>query len=980
MDSPVSLDGRTSWLRCVSEAASDRPGKTLRAAAYAMIFLHRISLRKGVQMEHVLERHRRNANQSFLSLGSEEQDFASGVLALPALLLKSSHSLLRFKQDLDQVKLEFPTEGADFFGEFAWSALAQSMHEMKLVTARQCWSRYVRPKREEAQELKRRHEMLQSQFRKVRTAYLHEISALRDELRGPRARSDEASVESADIINLFDPTLSVEPTEIDFFCNAVTEKLKMILEVNPSVAQSCNLSQLQLLLHAKESNEVKELRNQLKSRSNEIAELRNSIVDLQRIIASESGRKKSTDAEPKVMLDAQSVIGDLEDQLGDAKVELRNEKSLSERLRQDLEELRLAYEGEISERVVLQQMLEAERQQHSVVQATAEEEDAGVEQKQQHWAERVQTLEAQLSMASAEAHELQGKLHRSQEQVKRARYRPRFEGVRELVSAGEEDLDLNLDSMPSRPLLSKRSAATEPTPVRRKSIRRHTFSMFGIDTESFEDQSQENSGGLSEQILSKVGKAHSGYRTDLLTTPELEARDVPVNESDVLSEAASLRFENLQLTEELAHLKQQLEEMRRQHVRRKAEEAIARVPCMTEDSQKRSFDDAAPPAIEEQTSALTLQEDLQAARKHCALMATRLKVLLASEKETLPEVAWLQQIEEACQQVVDANWQLRSLEMRLVTQSLPADASADTDALREESNQMRHLLHNLNATCQDMSRELADAHDENMHLVTALERLKSKAGKSVAAIEGSRSFQKADPGVHASLKGFEEIGRNSVFHRLSVSGRYHSQRFQEFRERYLQESSRALMAVLKLDPGAVEEVIQESLSIRPVEHRGEDSRPEPVVTSRHVHESSEWQASSICSQDFEEPPAMMPRSSTDDGRRRQAPSPAGVSGTDDQGSRQGCFLRPPSVRKAASKASGGLPAAARSHLEPPRVSILVPGVTMLRAAPRKPTPNPQSARLPRLEQQSPTLLTSDQNYCNKSERHRSRDHALSPYV
>ncbi|CAE8650096.1 unnamed protein product [Polarella glacialis] len=247
----------------------------------------------------------------------------------------------------------------------AWNGMAEAMYKVKLCIVRQCWAHFVRPATQELQALTERYEGLKKQFHVARTAYLHEVSALRDELR-IRPDPEELGAGSPDIISFFDPTMSLQPPELKFACEVITEKLKMIFETNPGVQRGCNLTQLQQLLQAKEGNEVAELKAALKSRDEEEKELRRVIAELQKV---PSGRGAG-DSPLKLTPGADAIIRDLEEQVGILKVRLRECNSI-EVLRQERDELQAAYDSEVSDRLSLQRQLEEQRDNFASAEAGA---------------------------------------------------------------------------------------------------------------------------------------------------------------------------------------------------------------------------------------------------------------------------------------------------------------------------------------------------------------------------------------------------------------------------------------------------------------------------------------------------------------------------------------------------------------------------------------------------------------------------------
>eukprot|EP00931_Biecheleriopsis_adriatica_P049667 TRINITY_DN28732_c0_g1_i1.p1 TRINITY_DN28732_c0_g1~~TRINITY_DN28732_c0_g1_i1.p1 ORF type:complete len:865 (-),score=205.41 TRINITY_DN28732_c0_g1_i1:72-2666(-) len=703
------MDSRTSSKCGLSECEVP----SFRAAVHAVSFVNRIRPHTGVRVEHVLQRMKTSAMERFKDLDPDEQAFASNVMALPALLMKSTQQFKNFQLKLTQLQQEqkFPEDLEDC----AWSALAGAIHQTKLYTTRLCWAKHVRPYKVEVSKLKEQYERLKKKFTTARADYLRELVTLKDELRGPRASPDPAP---ADVVSYFDPTVTLEPAELTFVCDVVSEKLKMIFETNPGAQHSCNLAQMQQLLHAKESNEVATLKRAIRREQEENKELRCRMADLEKMAVAAVHRQRTPTefGSSKTSAAAESVIKDLEEQIGSLRVRLR-EAGAIDVVRQERDELQAAYDLEVAERISLQSRLASLKDNADVLKKDALTKAKEEEAKNRSLSTQVAELREQLGQAQAQSDELRRQLER--------KARRRFLADPASIAIEAEDI---------------------------------------VDSEN-EDQ----------------------IRKELQEAAERKA-DHKVEQS----ERHAWLLENENLREEVEELRQQLADLRHQEARRSSESALQQM--MGRSSLDRGH-------LEERndvhggpkTSSSDLHRDLEISRNRCADLSTALQEAL--EAKDLADAEWLRQVEEARQQVVHSSWELRQLESRVAIDHLASSEKMEKGCTGCAS--FSRVVTNLNESCQDLCSKLKEAEEENLRLAAALEKLRSKASKSAAAIRSSPVLA-ADSQVRASLADFDALGENSVYFRLSANGRFQCKRFAEARQKYLEESSRALMLTLKL--------------------------------------------------------------------------------------------------------------------------------------------------------------------------------------
>lgn len=301
------------------------------------------------------------------------QDFIGQVLRSVPLMVKSTNMMQKLHEPL------FSDQPLDRVGFVNLGA--KMVHEVKMATAQTCWYDHVRPLREEVQERKLRHKSIEEQYKEARSAYLEEVTTLRATQRPMRPDPEswlaiKQTDDPKDVKWFYEPTAYLSEDERKFALDVVKEKIKMIFEVNPEVAQQMDFGQVDNMLNRVESDELAQVRRVLKNKNAELQELKKVLKDTQKGHApSSKGSGAGKYAPQSDFVD--QVISSLEQKLEDCRTELCNEQHSLESTRQELEEL----QGEFNQ---MQDYVKSETVEkaalHSQLQLLCDERDGLAEQ------------------------------------------------------------------------------------------------------------------------------------------------------------------------------------------------------------------------------------------------------------------------------------------------------------------------------------------------------------------------------------------------------------------------------------------------------------------------------------------------------------------------------------------------------------------------------------------------------------------------
>eukprot|EP00928_Gymnodinium_smaydae_P016042 TRINITY_DN1597_c0_g3_i2.p1 TRINITY_DN1597_c0_g3~~TRINITY_DN1597_c0_g3_i2.p1 ORF type:complete len:955 (+),score=181.69 TRINITY_DN1597_c0_g3_i2:53-2917(+) len=209
-------------------------------------------------------------------LAEGEREVVSSTLSLSPLMLRTHPLLQRFAE----------------YGDGRLDALAAStIHAVKVWTARSVWKDHVEPLRSELDQTLRNYNALRDQFKEVRSTYLREVAALRDDVR---VRGDpETSLgkdQLKDITHFLEPMRMLQSDELTFALEVVKEKLKMIFESNPSVTIATGFGQIERLKELLVNSEISRLKDLANKRSAELLDSERERRQLQRELAVATNR------------------------------------------------------------------------------------------------------------------------------------------------------------------------------------------------------------------------------------------------------------------------------------------------------------------------------------------------------------------------------------------------------------------------------------------------------------------------------------------------------------------------------------------------------------------------------------------------------------------------------------------------------------------------------------------------------------------
>lgn len=738
----------------------------LKAVAHVIIALRRLNPPRGVRLEHVLAKQKGSLSDGLGDLEEDALEFAMEFVGSLPLMWKSTKMFVGL-QDL-LAEGSWPRE------DLLWRALAHCTYQMKLAAVKQCWQRHVRPMRHELQALKERYEGLRAQWKTARTSYLREVTTLRDELRprsDPEAKMPQGGV---DIISFYDPSSSLEPSELSFLVEVVKEKMKMMLESNPAVSQGANLSQLQTMLQARDGHEVQHLKARLKDREDEIKELQRTVAELESIVGGDQRKAGEMPARGTgTSAAAAAKVLALEAQIDQLRSQLRGEAA-NEIFKHERDELRTAYDLEAQERMSLQS-------QNETLRARCE----SVEAARLRLQKEADALRDQLENLACEDRELRAKLSRGQVVRLRDAVTRRGERDREERDAARdaERERLQAEQAAYEAQQAQRPQEKEIVPeIPRKPTRRLTFPRAS-ELLRFAVQRMELASGQSPLIGDEEGA------TSLTREGKLLAASASLKKAK-----AALEEEKTQLESELEGVRSDLRflkranwDLRKDEARRIAEESMQAAGRFL--------------AIEQGFLASGPElQGLEAARsKDLAAIESLQQVLAESHDPSQVDEDWLNRVNEARMQVVVGGWELREAEMKAALAAVESQGSKKRAGFCQgckELTEVRQLLQVVSEHGREMGTRLADAEVENLKLTESLQEFRDRAAKSVSVLKSSAAA--VDPKVRATISGFEELGK-SAYERLAKGDKWQSQRFAAARQRYAEESQKAIEKCVKLD-------------------------------------------------------------------------------------------------------------------------------------------------------------------------------------
>jgi len=199
---------------------------------------------------------------------------------------------------------------------------ADAIHQAKVCTARIAWRElceYSESLRTEVKQTNKKYAALREQFHSMRADYLREVAALRDEVRA-RGNPEAGLTKQAklDVTFFFDPMKALQPHEVDFALQVVSEKIKMIFEKDPRVEKMIDFGQMEKLKEDAVNNEVQKLREALGQKTHKLGEVQKECQVLQKRLDQRKGldeRGEKSRETQSMSASTQAMVDMLEDKL-----------------------------------------------------------------------------------------------------------------------------------------------------------------------------------------------------------------------------------------------------------------------------------------------------------------------------------------------------------------------------------------------------------------------------------------------------------------------------------------------------------------------------------------------------------------------------------------------------------------------------------------------------------------------------------------
>lgn len=376
-------------------------------------------------------------------LDSDEEPIMRQVLS-SAPLMKKVYELLKDLQ-CEKTSEFFPCPEADQADVLSVST--RLIHQVKFCTVRTCWREVIRPMKAEMDRTNCAYKRLKEQFHETRTEYLREVTMLRDStrLRGDPESAIKVESKSFDVITLFDPIKALSPHEADFALKVVTEKLKMIFEQNPTVTQTIDFGQVQMLKSLVESNEVKKLRAALQQKVQELENVKRAHQQArQDQFNDQLQQKQQQRSNPSIsdttFLMLEGKIDGLSAQLDEAKATLTASEERAKSLSAEHDQAVKALEESEAKCMYLQQQVDhLQSKLHSDQDYGDLQVESSPEEFQATWSVVGQDFEVQNEQLAMRVAELEGLCAQHyQDRCAVGSYKP-FVGIKPTVIMGEDD-------------------------------------------------------------------------------------------------------------------------------------------------------------------------------------------------------------------------------------------------------------------------------------------------------------------------------------------------------------------------------------------------------------------------------------------------------------------------------------------------------------------------------------------------------------
>lgn len=291
-DSDDGSDRESPW--------EDRPKQCMYHAAQKVLQAIRLKPQKdGIGYTEVAAKSRRRYELRYNPAECDEMKFIDDALSAFELMFKSTSLVrgvgqaLRLNDDVDKHR--------------GFGKAAKAIHKSKFYTIRYCWEKKIFPLKQELSTLTKIYQGLKKQFTQVRSEYLQEVAVLRDLAR---TREDPECIlpskKQADVRYFYDPVTSLSAEELEFVTHVVSEKLKMIFEVDKDAQGRVNTAQLDAMNATNHANRERKLQETIKMQEEQIKELKAQNKLLQQDLSRPGGSALASSGNPlQHMLEAQ---------------------------------------------------------------------------------------------------------------------------------------------------------------------------------------------------------------------------------------------------------------------------------------------------------------------------------------------------------------------------------------------------------------------------------------------------------------------------------------------------------------------------------------------------------------------------------------------------------------------------------------------------------------------------------------------------
>lgn len=207
---------------------------------------------------------------------ADEEKFLQTILHTVPLMQQSSRYMTKLRGCLfGDGKEEKKNLGLN--PENILSLQTDSLHKIKICTARSCW-REVQSQLDHYKIIESRYLKLRDTQRQMQSDNLRELAFLRDDSR----KRTDPETGCPNIVMYYEPTQYVEKEWLDVIYQITKEKLKMIFDYNPNLESIVSIGQLNALKALYEGEQMSEMKETLKKKMHENHQMKLKIQTMER--------------------------------------------------------------------------------------------------------------------------------------------------------------------------------------------------------------------------------------------------------------------------------------------------------------------------------------------------------------------------------------------------------------------------------------------------------------------------------------------------------------------------------------------------------------------------------------------------------------------------------------------------------------------------------------------------------------------------